>query len=161
MEQQVKIAIELHEGQKSTKKIWRFDVSSAKSFTKSLLVNEIEGLFPHIKKKGLSLNLYHCDELAGKVVIESDADAVEALRRNHYMIVDHCTWYYMQMIPFHLHQRNQKMLLPEAHQKTKCERYNAGKYNYYNIIVTLCSLYYREKHAIRMSQMTQKLDHQI
>ena len=80
MEQQVKIAIELHEGEKSTKKIWRFDVSSAKSFTKSLLVNEIEGLFPHIKKKGLSLSLYHCDELARKVVIESDADSVEALR---------------------------------------------------------------------------------
>ena len=55
MEQRAKIAIELHEGEKSTKKIWRFDVSSGKSFTKSLLVNEIEGLFPQIKKKGLSL----------------------------------------------------------------------------------------------------------
>ena len=46
MEQRAKIAFELHEGEKSTKKIWRFDVSSGKSFTKSLLVNEIEGLFP-------------------------------------------------------------------------------------------------------------------
>ena len=43
------------------------------------VVNEIEGFFPQIKKKGLSLSLYHCDELAGKVVFESDADAVEAL----------------------------------------------------------------------------------
>ena len=41
---------------------------------------EIECLFPHIQKKVLKLNLYHCDELAGKVYIDSDADAVEALR---------------------------------------------------------------------------------
>ena len=41
---------------------------------------EIECPFPHIQKKGLKLKLYHCDELAGKVYIDSDADAVEALR---------------------------------------------------------------------------------
>ena len=52
----------------------------AAEYTKIQMEKEIECLFPHIQKKGLKLKLYHCDELAGKVYIDSDADAVEALR---------------------------------------------------------------------------------
>ena len=80
MENQLKVAVELHEGEKSTKKIWRFNADLAAEYTKIQMEKEIECLFPHIQKKGLKLKLYHCDELAGKVYIDSDADAVEALR---------------------------------------------------------------------------------
>ena len=79
MENLLKIAIELHEGEKSTKKIWRFSVDLVQSYTKTQLEEEIECLFPHIKEKGLKLQLYHYDDLAGKVIIDSDVDAVEAL----------------------------------------------------------------------------------
>ena len=61
------------------------------------LVEETECLFPHIKEKGLKLQLYHYNELAGKVIIDGDMDAVEALnnfiqeslneRRPKYMIL--------------------------------------------------------------------------
>ena len=54
--------VELHEGENLTKKVWRFNV--VEHYTKSKLEHEIEGLFPHITKKGLKLNLYHYDELA-------------------------------------------------------------------------------------------------
>ena len=61
----LKIVIELHEGEKSTKKVWRFNV--AEHYSKSKLEHEIEGLFPHITNKGLKLNLYHNDELRYKL----------------------------------------------------------------------------------------------
>ena len=67
-------------------KIWRFDVGLAPSYTKIQLEHDVEYLFPHITKKGLKLQFYHYDELAGKVVINSDVDAVEALNnslKNH------------------------------------------------------------------------------
>ena len=93
----LKIAVELHQGEKSTKKIWRFDASSARSYTRARLEKEIETLFPHIPKKGCTVKLYHYDELAGKVLIESDIDAIEALnnfieehknsRRPTYMVL--------------------------------------------------------------------------
>ena len=81
----LKIVIELHEGEKSTKKVWRFNV--AEHYSKSKLEHEIEGLIPHITNKGLKLNLYHNDELAGKVCIESDADATEELSRILYLYI--------------------------------------------------------------------------
>ena len=40
--------------------------------------------FPHLVKKGLGLELYHVDDLAGKVTIESDGDLVGALK--HFMV---------------------------------------------------------------------------
>ena len=94
MENLLKMAIELHEGEKSAKKIWQCSVDLVQSYTKTQLEEEIECLFPHIKEK---LQLYHYDELAGKVIIDSDVDAVEALnnfiqesldeRRPMYMIL--------------------------------------------------------------------------
>lgn len=41
---------------------------------------EIRELLPHICKKGLQIDLYHYDELAGRVCIESDGDMEEALK---------------------------------------------------------------------------------
>ena len=76
---QLKIVVALHEGDKITNKIWRFDVNLAPSYTKIQLEHDVEGLFPHISKKGLKLQLHHYDELVGKLVIDSDVDAVEAL----------------------------------------------------------------------------------
>ena len=39
---------------------------------------DIKELFPHISKKGLEIELYHVDELAGRVTIESDRDLVDS-----------------------------------------------------------------------------------
>jgi hypothetical protein len=73
-----KIVITLHEGEKVTNKIWRFNNTSDR-YSKEETVKEILSLFPHLVKKGLDLDLYHYDELAGKVDIESDGDLVGAL----------------------------------------------------------------------------------
>ena len=74
-----KIAVVLHEGEKETKKIWRFNKDLCREYTKSGVLKEIGLLFPHVEKKGLQLELFHFDDLVGKVDIESDADLVEAL----------------------------------------------------------------------------------
>ena len=68
----VKIIVELHEGERTTRKIWRFD--PGKVYMKEGVCNDVRELFPHICKKGLHLDLHHNDELAGKVNIESDGD---------------------------------------------------------------------------------------
>ena len=70
----LKVAIELHEGEHSTKKVWRFNVDSVQQYSRDHVVEaEI------IQAKGLRLNLFHFDEIAGKVKIESDGDMQEAL----------------------------------------------------------------------------------
>ena len=71
--------IELHEGEETTKKIWRFDGDDLDSYTKDGVSLEIRKLFPHLCKKGLHLKFYHYDDLAGKIEIESDGDLKEAL----------------------------------------------------------------------------------
>lgn len=77
----VKIVVELHEGDKSTKKIWRFDpdVDVDERYTRDSVSSEIKKLFPNLLRKGLDIELHHYDELAGKVCIESDGDMDEAL----------------------------------------------------------------------------------
>ena len=40
---------------------------------------DIKEFFPHISKKGLEIELYHVDELAGRVTLESDHDLVPSL----------------------------------------------------------------------------------
>ena len=72
MDNQLKIVVELHEGEKENLAVWDL----VQSYTKPQLE---ECLFPHIKEKGLTLQLYHYDELAGKIVIDGDVDVVEAL----------------------------------------------------------------------------------
>ncbi len=72
------LMIELHEGEGTTKKIWRFDGDNLDSYTRKDIVSfEIRELFPHLCKKGLHLNFYHYD-LAGKINIESDGDLKHA-----------------------------------------------------------------------------------
>ncbi len=68
----VKVIVELHEGDKTTRKIWRFD--PGKAYTKEGVCKDVRMLFPHILEKGLQLDLHHMDELAGKIDIESDGD---------------------------------------------------------------------------------------
>ena len=75
----VKIVVELHEGERSTVKILRFDESKTTEYKMKSMCCDIKELFPHISKKGLEIELYHVDELAGRVTIESDCDLVEAL----------------------------------------------------------------------------------
>lgn len=77
-EREVKIIVELHEGEKSTKKIWRFD--QQKTYSKEAISTEVKKLFPHLSKKGLDVQLHHYDALAGKVCIECDGDVEEALK---------------------------------------------------------------------------------
>ena len=47
----LKVPVELHEGEKSTKKIWRLNADLAAEYTKIQLEKEIECLFPLIQKK--------------------------------------------------------------------------------------------------------------
>ena len=78
MSNEVKIIVQLHEGEKTTKKIWRFDPTI--TYSKDNVCAQVKELFPHLCKKGLEVELHHYDELAGKVSIESDGDLEEALK---------------------------------------------------------------------------------
>ena len=77
-QQKLKVIIELHEGEKSSTKVWRF--FSDREYTKDEVEAELTSLFPHIVKKGLRLNFSYYDDLAGKVHIESDGDMQAALQ---------------------------------------------------------------------------------
>ena len=73
-----KIIVKLHEGEKTTTKIWRFKADQ--QYTLQTVCYEVVQLFPQITKRGVNVELYHFDDLAGQVSIESDADMEEALR---------------------------------------------------------------------------------
>ena len=62
-----KVIIHLHEGAVSTTKLWRFDADCLKEYTLDGLKCEILSLFPHLQKKKLSVNVWHVDDLVGKV----------------------------------------------------------------------------------------------
>ncbi len=70
---------DLHESDKTTTKIWRFNANLAKVYTVKRVEDEIVQLFPHLIAKNLGVKLYHVDELAGRVEIDGDADLTEAL----------------------------------------------------------------------------------
>ena len=60
MENQLKVAVELHEGEKSTKKIWRFNADLAAEFTEIQMEKEIEfSGFPSIKITIQFINNYN------------------------------------------------------------------------------------------------------
>ena len=65
----LKVAIELHEGDKSTKKVWRFNADTIRQYSQDAVEAEVISLFLHIQAKGLRLNLFHLDEIAGRVQI--------------------------------------------------------------------------------------------
>ena len=73
-QQKLKVAIELHEGDKKSTKVWRF--LSGRDYMRDEVEAEVSSLFPHIVKKGLRLNLFY---LVGKVHIDSDGDVQAAL----------------------------------------------------------------------------------
>ena len=45
----LKVAIELHEGEHSTKKVWRFNVDSIQQYSRDVVEAEIISLFPHAR----------------------------------------------------------------------------------------------------------------
>ena len=59
--------IELSEGTSSTKKLWRFYAENIQEYTLEELRVGILSLFPHLQKKNFSVNLWHEDDLVGKV----------------------------------------------------------------------------------------------
>ena len=72
----LKVAIHLQEGDTKTIRIWRFD---GDQLPRERLEQEILELFPHIEKKGLRLRMHYCDDLVGKVYIDSNADIQNTL----------------------------------------------------------------------------------
>ena len=92
----IKVAIELHEGEE-TKKIWHFTEDSIRQYSKDVVEAEFLSIFLHVHAKKLWLRLYHFDEIAGKVNIESDGDMQKALtsfneewhgaRRHNYLLL--------------------------------------------------------------------------
>ena len=75
----LKVAIELHESEDLIKKVWRFNADSIPQYSRDAVEAEVLSLFPHVEAKGLRLKLFHFDEIAGRVQIESDGDMQEAL----------------------------------------------------------------------------------
>ena len=71
-QQKLKVVIELHEGEKISMKIWHF--FSGREYTKDEVKAEVSS---HIVKKGLHLNLFYYDDLAGEVRIESNGAALQ------------------------------------------------------------------------------------
>ena len=70
----LKIRIELHEGERDTVKIWRFNTNLKEGYSVKRVEDEVAHLFPRIVTKNMRVKLYHVDDLAGRVDIESDAD---------------------------------------------------------------------------------------
>ena len=88
-EKTIKVAIALHQGDEETK-MWRFSADSIRHYCRDVVEAEI-------LTSGLRLRLYHFDEVAGQVNIESDGDMQEALtsfneewnsaRRHDYLLL--------------------------------------------------------------------------
>ena len=68
--QRVKVIVLLHEGDTSTSKLWSFEAESIQEYTFLKIQGEVLSLFPHLKEKNYSVELWHEDDLVGKVNIE-------------------------------------------------------------------------------------------
>ena len=79
MAESVKIRVELHEGDKITTKIWRYEAGLRRQYSRERVEREIGHLYPHLEAKGMKVKMFHIDDLAGRIDIESDADMSEAL----------------------------------------------------------------------------------
>ena len=75
----MKIKVQLHEGDKITTKIWRYEASKRRQYSKQRVEREMGDLYPQVVAKGLVFKVWHIDDLAGKIDIQSDSDMVEAL----------------------------------------------------------------------------------
>jgi hypothetical protein len=80
----LKIVVALHEGDKETRKI---NPDLRKEYTKDETEKQITLLFPHIKKKGFKLELYHYDELAGKVLENFIEEVSMSSLRKDYLVL--------------------------------------------------------------------------
>ncbi len=55
----VKVIVELHEGETTTTKLWRFNSTELDSYTLQGVRNDVLSLFPHLAKKGMTVELSH------------------------------------------------------------------------------------------------------
>jgi len=59
--------VELHLKSDSVRKVWRFQPELINDYTRSIVEDELVQLFPDISRRGLKLNLWYEDDIAGDV----------------------------------------------------------------------------------------------
>ena len=59
--------VSLHLKSEVVNKVWRFEPGRIPQYTRSAVENELVKLFPDISRRGLKLNLWYEDDIAGKV----------------------------------------------------------------------------------------------
>ena len=57
----------LHLKSNVVKKVWRFEPSRIEQYSRSIVEDEISKLFPDVSRKGLRMNLWYEDDIAGKL----------------------------------------------------------------------------------------------
>ena len=70
----IKIAVVLQQGDKSTRKPWRFSPSDISTYRLADVEEDILQLFPDVAKRDSRLTFKYKDSLVGDVQIESDRD---------------------------------------------------------------------------------------
>ena len=86
-----RVVVCLHVGSSdSIKKVWRFDVNRITEYTRKKVESELVQLFPDIARKGLKLNIWYLDDLAGEVSSYSIAVAYHVHAWLAIAIALHC-----------------------------------------------------------------------
>ena len=62
-----RVIVLLHLKSENIPKVWRFDPLCINQYTRKDVEYELIGLFPDISRRGLKLNLWYEDDLAGDV----------------------------------------------------------------------------------------------
>ena len=70
----IKIAVVLQQGEKTTRKPWRFNPSDISSYRLTDVEEDILRLFPDVAKRDCKLTFHYKDSLVGDVELESDRD---------------------------------------------------------------------------------------
>ena len=70
----IKIAVVLQQGEKTTRKPWRFNPSDIAAYRLADVEEDILQLFPDVAKKDCRLTIQYKDSLVGDVELESDRD---------------------------------------------------------------------------------------
>ena len=70
----MKVVVKFHIGSNVVRKVWRFMRSDVDDYTRADVERAMLELYPDVRAKGLRLEIWYHDSLAGKVRIEGDAD---------------------------------------------------------------------------------------
>lgn len=70
----IKIAVVLQQGDRSTRKPWRFNPSDISTYRLSDVEEDILKLFPDVAKRDSRLTFQYKDSLIGDIQVESDRD---------------------------------------------------------------------------------------